>query len=83
MFELGADPNKALLYSTAFNNCRLMNYVITKHKSSVNAKFEDGQTAAHIAVVKNYFDALNLLKESGASIKATNAQGMTPLDIIV
>ena len=57
--------------------------VLVKHNADVNAKDKDGNTALHLAVIRQKVDITRTLLKHNADVNARNNLGNTVLDCAV
>lgn len=62
------------------NNLIVAEMVACKNRS-IDAKNEEGQTAAHIASINGFLDSLSMLIQAGTNVNAKDSSSCTPLHV--
>ena len=83
MLKMGAELRscKNLMIAAAKNNGAGLISLLAKYRQPLNLRDEHGNTALHYAVLKNHYEAVEMLAEMGAKTGAKNLKGQTPRDL--
>jgi len=80
--EKGSEPQKKSsksLHEAAQDGDNHQIRLLIAQGADVNAKYGNGATPLHIAIMNSKFETANLLISKGADVNATNKYGLTPL----
>lgn len=82
-------PRKILIVNYVFGHCpvpkigsiQIVSEMLMCKNRSVDAKNDEGQTAAHIASMNGFPEILSLLIRAGTNVNAKDSASCTPLHV--